>query len=161
MCNQKLMSSIYHNTESDWDFLKTVHSKEIPTKVQWMKGYADREDRALTRDGWLNIEADLLADKIREEARGPYGARPNFSHWSVEKATLFIQGMKVTSGMRQQLASQLSDRKLKDCIIEKKKWTQYILNSVAWRDYEIMFKRLSENRQVNISKACFNLWHTG
>jgi hypothetical protein len=76
-CNQKLTSSIYHNTESDWDLLKTFHSlqdewcKEISTKVQWVKGRADREDRALTRDERLNIEADLLADKIREEARGP------------------------------------------------------------------------------------------
>jgi hypothetical protein len=43
-CNQKLTSSIYHNTESDWDLLKTFHSlqyewcKEISTKVQWVKG---------------------------------------------------------------------------------------------------------------------------
>jgi hypothetical protein len=67
----------------------------------------------------------------------------------------------VTSGMKQQLASQLSDGKLKDYIIEKEKWSQYIFDSVAWRDYEISYKRLSKNRQVNISKACFNLWYTG
>jgi hypothetical protein len=166
-CNQKLTSSIYHNTESDRGLLKTFHSlqyewcKEIPPKVHWVKWHADRGDRALTPDEWLNIEADLLADKIREEARGPYGARPNCSHWPVEKTTLFIQGAKVTRGMKKQLASQLSDGKLKDYIIEKEKWTQYTFNSVAWRDYQIAFKRLSKNRQVNISKACFNLWHTG
>jgi hypothetical protein len=85
-CNQKLNSSIYHNTESDWDLLKTFHSlqdgwyKEIPTKVQWVKGQAGREDRALIRDERLNIEADLLADKIRAEARGPYRVRPNYPH---------------------------------------------------------------------------------
>jgi hypothetical protein len=66
--------------------------------------------------------------------------------------------MKVTSGMKQQLTtSQLSDGKLKDCIIEKEKWTQYTADSVAWREYEIAYKRLSKNRQVNISKACFNM----
>jgi hypothetical protein len=102
------MTSIYHNTESDWDILKTYHSlkdewcKETPTKVQWVKGHADKENRELTRDELLNIEADLLADKIREE-----------------KATLFIQGTKGTIGMKQQLPSQLSDAKLKDYIIEK------------------------------------------
>jgi hypothetical protein len=32
---------------------------------------------------------------------------------------------------------------------------------VAWREYEIAYKRLSNNRQVNISKSCFNLSHTG
>jgi hypothetical protein len=45
-------------------------------------------------------------------------------HWPVEKATLFIQGIKVILGMKQQLASQLSDGKLKDYIIEKEKWTR-------------------------------------
>jgi hypothetical protein len=63
--------------------------------------------------------------------------------------------------MKQQLASHLYDGKLKDYIIEKEKWTQYTFDSVAWREYEIAFKRLSKNRQVNISKACFYLWHTG
>jgi hypothetical protein len=59
----------------------------------------------------------------------------------------------VKSGMKQQRASQLYDGKLKDYIIEKEKWTQYTFDSVAWRDYEIVYKRLSKNRQVNISKA--------
>jgi hypothetical protein len=87
---------------------------------------------ALARDKRLNIEADLLADKIRAEARGPYRARPNFPHWPVDKAAMFIQGTKVTSGIKQQLASQLSNSKLKYCIIEKEKWTQYTFDSVAW-----------------------------
>jgi hypothetical protein len=67
----------------------------------------------------------------------------------------------VIHGMRHQLASQFSDGKLKNYIINKEKWTQYTFDSVAWQDYETAFKRLSKNRQVNISKACFNLWHTG
>jgi hypothetical protein len=60
--------------------------------------------------------------------------------------------------MKQQLASQLSDSKLKDYIIGKEKWTQYTFNSVAWREYEILYTRMSKKRQVNISKACFGLW---
>jgi hypothetical protein len=54
----------------------------------------------------------------------------------VEKATLFIKGTKITSGMKQQLASQLSDGKLHDNIIDKEKWSQYTFDSVAWSDYE-------------------------
>jgi hypothetical protein len=57
----------------------------------------------------------------------------------VEKATLFIEGTKVTSGMKQQLASQLSDGKLKEYIIDKEQWTLYIFDSVAWREYETAF----------------------
>jgi hypothetical protein len=78
-----------------------------------------------------------------------------------EKTTLFIEGKKVTSGMKQQLASKLSDGKLKQHIIDKEKWTQYTFDSFTWRDYKTAFKRLSKNIQVNISKACFNMWHTG
>jgi alpha-glucosidase (family GH31 glycosyl hydrolase) len=63
--------------------------------------------------------------------------------------------------MKQELSSQLSGGKLRDYIIDKEKWTQYTFDRVAWRDYKTAFKRLSDNIQVNIIKACFNLWHTG
>jgi hypothetical protein len=162
-----LTASIYHNTECDWDLLKTYHTlreewcRDIPTKVQWVKGHVDQEGRDLTREKRLNILADLLADTTRTNARGPYGARPNCPQWPVEKATLFIKGKNITSGMKQQLSSQLSDGKLHDYIINTKKWSQYTFDRVSWSDYETAFKRLSKNRQVNISKACSNLWHTG
>jgi hypothetical protein len=41
--------------------------------------------------------------------------------------------------MKQQLASQLSDGKLKDYIIDKEKWTQHTFDSIAWRDYVTEF----------------------
>jgi hypothetical protein len=135
-CNQKLTASIYHNTECDWDLLKTYHTLReewclnIFTKVQWLKGDADREGRDLTRDERIKILADLLADTTRNNARGPYGERTNCPHWPV-KGTLFIKGTKITSGMKQQLASQLSDGKLHDYIIDKEKWSQYTFDSVA------------------------------
>jgi hypothetical protein len=43
----------------------------------------------------------------------------------VEKTTIFIEEKKVTSGMKQQLTSQLSEGNLKDYVIGKGKWTQY------------------------------------
>jgi hypothetical protein len=49
--NQKLTAIIYQNTESDWDLLKKYHNlreewcRYIPTKLQWVKGHADREGR--------------------------------------------------------------------------------------------------------------------
>jgi hypothetical protein len=63
----------------------------------------------------------------------------------VEKATLFIKGTEITSGMKQQLASKIYDRKLHDYIIDKEKWSKYTFDSVAWSDYETAFKRLSKN----------------
>jgi hypothetical protein len=121
------------------------------------KGQACKEGRELTRYEQLNIEADLLADTIREEARWAYGARPNLLHWPEEKATLFIQGKQVTSSVKQQLSSQLFDRKLKDYIIEVKKLAPYTFDSVASQDYEMAFTRLYKIIQVNISNTCFNL----
>jgi hypothetical protein len=69
-CNQKLIASIYHNIKCDWDLLKTYHTihdewcRDIPTKVQWVKGHADRDGRDMTRDESLNILAALLADTM-------------------------------------------------------------------------------------------------
>jgi hypothetical protein len=107
-----------------------------------VKGHADREGKDLTREERLNILADLLADTGQNNAWVPYGARPNCPHWTVEKAKLFIKGTKITSGMKQQLSSQLSDGKLPNYIIDKEKWSQYTFDSVAWSDYETAFKRL-------------------
>jgi hypothetical protein len=53
-CNQNLTARIYHNTESDRYLLKTDHTlrdewcRDIPTKVQCVKGHADHEGRELT-----------------------------------------------------------------------------------------------------------------
>jgi hypothetical protein len=96
-CNQKQTKSLFHNTEGDWDLLSTCRDlkrqwcNNIDISVRWVKGHADREGRPLTKYDRLNVEADLLADQIQEEARGVYGARPNFPHWPIEKATLFIR----------------------------------------------------------------------
>jgi hypothetical protein len=48
------------------DKLQDEWCKEISTKVQWVKLHNYREGR--TREERLNIEANLLANKIREEA---------------------------------------------------------------------------------------------
>jgi hypothetical protein len=66
----------YHTLLEEW-------CRDIPTKVQWVKGHADRYGRDLTRDERLNILADFLADTTWDNTRGPYGARPNCSHWPV------------------------------------------------------------------------------
>jgi hypothetical protein len=133
------MLKTYHTLREEW-------CQDIPTKVQWVNGHSDREGRDLTRDERLNILAYLLADTTRNNARGTYGARPSCPHWPAEKATFFIKGTKITSGMKKKLASDLSDGKLHDYIIDKEKWSQYNFDIVAWIDYET---------------ACFNLWHTG
>jgi hypothetical protein len=78
----------------------------------------------LTKYERLNVEADLLADQIREEARGVYGARPNCPHWSIEKATVFIRRTKITSNMKYHLMPQLTDPKLRAQIMSKEEWSE-------------------------------------
>jgi hypothetical protein len=71
---QRLTSSVYHNTECDWDLLKTFHElkdnwcKHIGVDVQWVKGHTDREGQSLIRHERLSMEANLLADSVRAEA---------------------------------------------------------------------------------------------
>jgi hypothetical protein len=55
-------------------------------------------------------------------------------HTDQWKKQPFYTRKKVTSGMKRHLASQLSDGKLKDYIIDKGKLTQYTFGSVAWWD---------------------------
>jgi hypothetical protein len=124
-CNQKQTKSMFHNTEGYWDLvstycdLKRQWCNNIDVSVRWVKGHADREGRPLTKYESLNVEADLLANQIREEARGVYGARPNFPHWPIEKETLFIRQTKITSNMKYHLTSQLTDLKLREHIMLK------------------------------------------
>jgi hypothetical protein len=69
------------------------------------------------RDERLNIEADMQSDVIRAQARGPLAARPNCPHWDIEEASLFIQGSKVTSSMKNQLTSQMHDDNMRSFLI--------------------------------------------
>jgi hypothetical protein len=75
--------SIFHNTRCDWDFIATIQDlivrwcKGIALSFHWVNGHADRIDRPLTRDERINIDADMQADFIRAQARGPIAARTN------------------------------------------------------------------------------------
>jgi hypothetical protein len=48
-----------------YNILREEWCRDIPTKVQWVKGHADREGRDLTRYERLNILPDVLAATTR------------------------------------------------------------------------------------------------
>jgi hypothetical protein len=98
------------------------------------------------------VEADLLVDQVREEARGVYSARPNFPHWPTEKATLFIRRTKITGNIKYHLTSQLTHPKLRAHIMAKEEWSDLTFDKVDWSDFETAFKRLSKNRQTAVIK---------
>jgi hypothetical protein len=118
--------SIFHNTRCEWDLIATIQDlivrwcKGVALSFHWVKGHADRINRPLTRDERLNIEADMQADVIRSQTRGPLAARPNCPYWDIEAASLFIQGSKVTSDMKNQLTSQMHDDNTRSFLIQKK-----------------------------------------
>jgi hypothetical protein len=111
--------SIFRNTRCDWDLITMIQDlivrwcKGIALRFHWVKGHTDRIDCPLTRDERLNIEAEIQADVIRAQARGTSAARPNCPHWDIEAASLFIQGRKVTSDMKNQLTSQIHEDNLR------------------------------------------------
>jgi hypothetical protein len=90
----------------------------------WVKGHADREDKDPNREEYLNIETDALCDLIRQEARGPRGARPICSHWDLVVRSLYIKGNKVTSNMKTQMESQLHDKHMRKYLTKREVWTE-------------------------------------
>jgi hypothetical protein len=154
--------SIFHNTRCDWDLIATIQDlivrwcKEIALSFHWVKGHADRIDRPLTRDERLNIEADIHSDVIRAQARGPIAARPNCPHSDIEAASLFIQGSKNTSDMKNQLTSQMHEDNMRSFLMQKESCSSQIFNDIDWNSSERVLRRLSKNRQTNVVKLCHN-----
>jgi hypothetical protein len=117
--------SIFHNTKCDRDLLVTIQDviarwrKGITFIFHWFKGHADRIYRPLTRDERLNIEADMQANTIRAQACGAIAARPNYPHWDIDEASLFIRVSKVTRDMKNQLTSQMNDGNLRSFLMQK------------------------------------------
>jgi hypothetical protein len=93
--------------------------KGIALSFHWIKGHADRIDCPLKRDKRLIIEADMQADVIQAQARGPTAIRPNFPHWDIEAASLFIQGIKVTNDMNNQLTSHMHEDTMRSLLMQK------------------------------------------
>jgi hypothetical protein len=161
------MKSIFHNTRCDWDLIATIQElivrwcKGIALSFHWFKGHTDRIDRPLTREKRLNIEADMQADVIRSQARGPLATRPNCPPWDIEAASLFIQGSKVTGNMKNQLTSQMHDNNMRSLLIQKESWSSQIFDAIDWHSSERALRWLSKNRQLNVIKLCHNYWHTG
>jgi hypothetical protein len=122
---RELTQSIFHRTEGDHDLIVTMkylqhnwyNSNEVT--YAWVKGHTDRGKQDPNRDERLNIEADALCDLIREEARGPRGARPSCPHWDLEVCSFFIKCDKVTSKMKPQMESQLHDKDMHKYLTER------------------------------------------
>jgi hypothetical protein len=107
----------------------------IAFSFHWVKGNADHIDHQLKRDERINIEADIQADAIRAKACGTIVARPNCPHWDIEEVSLFIRGSKVTSGMKNQLTSQM----------QKESWSPETFVAINWNASERALRRLSNN----------------
>jgi hypothetical protein len=99
--------------------INNTSTDEAHYSFHWVKGHADRIYRPLTRDERLNIEADMQVDVIRAQSRGPIAARPNCPHWDIKAASLFIQGSKVTSDMKNQLTSKMHDDNMRSFLMQK------------------------------------------
>jgi hypothetical protein len=143
--------SIFHNTICDWDLIATIQDlivrwcKGIALSFHWVKGHADRIDRPLTRDERLTIEVEIQADVIRAQARGPIAARPKCPHWDIEAASLFIQGSKVRSDMKNQLTSHMHDDNMRSFLMQKESWSSQIFDAIDWHSSERALRRLSKN----------------
>jgi hypothetical protein len=140
---------------------KTTRLCTVKITFNWVKGYVYLSNRPLSRDKRLNMVVDLQADKTRSDARGATAARSAYVHWDIKVAPLSLRGGKLTSQYKEQLQTQLHDKAIKAFINKKESWSQHTFSTVNWSACGTVFKRLSKNRKINASKACFNYWHTG
>jgi hypothetical protein len=101
----------------------------------------------------------MQADIIQDQARGTIAARPNCPHWDIEEASLFIQGGKITSDMKNQLTSQMHDDSLRSLLLQKESWSTQIFDAIDWNSSERALRRLSKNQQMNVVKL--NELHLG
>jgi hypothetical protein len=154
---------IFHNTRCDWDLIATIQDlivrwcKGIALSFHWVKGHAYLIDRPLTRYERLIIEADIQSDVIRAQTRGPIAAHPNCPHWDIEAASLFIQGSKVTSDMKNKITSQMHDDNMRSFLMKKESWSSQTFDAIDWHSSERALRRLSKNRQMNVVKLCHNI----
>jgi hypothetical protein len=121
----------------------------IPSSV---RGLTQEEDSLVARmEEIIQFFLDLL------QVTG----RPNFPHWDIEEASIFIRGSKVTSDMKNQLTSQMHDGNLRSFLMQKESWYPQIFDSIGWNASEQAMRRLSKSRQMNVVKLCHIYWHTG
>jgi hypothetical protein len=151
-------NSIFHNTKCDWNLIVTIQDlivrwcNGIAFSFHWVKGHTDLIERPLTRDERLNIEADLQADVVHGQERGPISTRPNCAHWDIEEVTLSIRGRKVTSDTKTQLTSQIHDNYLRTFLMMKDTWSPQTCDYIDWHASELALRRLSKNRQMTVVK---------
>jgi hypothetical protein len=158
--------SIFHRLESDYDLISTMKflqgtwCRDYEITYEWIKGHADRGDEEPNKEERLNIEADVLFDVIRNEAIGPIAARGNCALRESKVCALFIMGIKITSNMKGQLQSQVHDKSMRKYLIKREIWTDRQFEGIYWISYGTAFKRMARSRQMVITKACHNQWHT-
>jgi hypothetical protein len=99
------------------------------------------------------MAVDLQADKTRSDTRGPTAERPACVHWDIKVASLSLRGGKLTGKYKEQLKTKLHKKAVTTFIEEKESWSQQTFDTVSWSACGTAFKRLSKNREINVSKA--------
>jgi hypothetical protein len=106
-----LTPSVFHCTESNLDLIATIKYIEkewcpdIEIRYSWAKGHVDSLNSPLTRNELMNVEADTVTYQIWLESCRSHGARPQYTHWGEECASLSIEGVKCTRHNKQKLCS--------------------------------------------------------
>jgi hypothetical protein len=162
-----LTPSVFHRTEIDFNLIETIKYLEkewchnIDISYEWVKGITDRLNHPFSQNESLNIETNALADIIQMEVNGSTVETHECAHWELETVSLRINGSKITSNMKQKLQAQLHEGELRDYILEREERNEETFNNISWEAHGTAFCRLSRNRRIAISKACYNLWYTG
>ena len=73
-------------------------------------------------------------------------------HLPAAKASMTIEGERITSDMKKTIREKTHGKQLKNYIIERNKWSESTFNKVDWDNFEIVMKRMKNSSKTRIIK---------
>jgi hypothetical protein len=74
--------------------------------------------------------------------------------------TLRSKGTLITSGLPQQITTNIHNTPLRDKLLRDKDWTQETFDLIDWNNFHRAIMSVSRSHRVSVSKICHSLWNT-
>jgi hypothetical protein len=146
-------------TQAEYDIVLSISDARagLMTEVNplWLE---NKSLATLTEDQQLNIKAHQTAiSRLRQS---------NINH-SISKRhvlsniiTVRSHGSVITSGLPEQIITNIHYHPLRGKIIKDKRWSIETFNLVDWRNFHKALTTVPRSHRVSLSKLCHGLWNT-
>jgi hypothetical protein len=129
------------------NIINNLGKNEENVLIKHVKGHQDRGISVLNYDAVLNIEADHIAtNALRNTVTMDECELPS------TKATLWINGLRVSSNHTKHLRDAYQGKKLMEHLKKSNKWNNSTYNSIWWDIHGIGLKSLHVGERTTIQK---------